>query len=78
MAEPSEDPNKILKETVETVAALNDAFNSLGAMIKSQLTANIVGADDYTKKYVQSLKSNAAGALNSTSKICLDISLEVN
>jgi hypothetical protein len=68
MAEPAEDPNKILKETVETVAALNDAFNSLGAMIKSQLTANIIGADDYTKKYVQSLKSNAASALKELGK----------
>jgi hypothetical protein len=64
----AEDPNKILKETVETVAALNDAFNSLGAMIKSQLTANIIGADDYTKKYVQSLKSDAAGALKELGK----------
>jgi hypothetical protein len=68
MAEPSEDPNKILKETVETVAALNDAFNSLGAMIKSQLTANIIGADDYTKKYVQSLKSDASRALKELGK----------
>jgi hypothetical protein len=68
MAEPAEDPNKILKETVETVAALNDAFNSLGAIIKSQLTANIVGADDYTKKYVQSLKSDASRALNELGK----------
>jgi hypothetical protein len=68
MAEPAEDPNKILKETVETVDALNDAFNSLGAMIKSQLTANIVGANDYTKKYVQSLKSDATSALKELGK----------
>jgi hypothetical protein len=68
MAEPSEDPNKVLKETVETVAALNDAFNSLGAMIKSQLTANIVDADDYTKKYTQSIKSDTTRALNELGK----------
>jgi hypothetical protein len=37
-------------------------------MIKSQLTANIIGADDYTKKYVQSLKSDAAGALKELGK----------
>jgi hypothetical protein len=68
MAEPAEDPNKILKETVETVAALNDAFNSLGAMIKSQLTANIVDADDYTKQYVKSIQSDATRALNGLGK----------
>jgi hypothetical protein len=64
----AEDPNKILKETVETVAALNDAFNSLGAMIKSQLTANIIDADDYTKKYTQSIKSDTTRALNELGK----------
>jgi len=68
MAEPAEDPNKILKETVETVAALNDAFNSLGAMIKSQLTANIIDADNYTKQYVKSIQSDATRALSGLGK----------
>ena len=68
MAESPEDPNKVLKETVETVAALNDAFNSLGAMIKSQLTANLIDADDYTKKYTQSIKSDTTRALNELGK----------
>jgi hypothetical protein len=68
MAEPAEDPNKILKETVETVAALNDAFNSLGAMIKSQLTANIIDADDYTKQYIKSIQSDATRAINDLGK----------
>jgi hypothetical protein len=64
----AEDPNKILKETVETVAALNDAFNSLGAMIKSQLTANIIDADDYTKQYIKSIQSDATRAINDLGK----------
>jgi hypothetical protein len=68
MAEPAEDPNEILKETIETVAALNDAFNSLGAMIKSQLTANIVDVDDYTKKYTQNIKSDTTRAISNLGK----------
>jgi hypothetical protein len=68
MAESPEDVNGSLKETVEIVAALNDAFNSLGAMIKSQLTTNIIDVDDYTKKYTQSIKSDTTRALNSLGK----------
>lgn len=68
MAESPEDINGSLKETVEIVAALNDAFNSLGAMIKSQLTANLIDANDYTKKYTQSIKSDTTRAISNLGK----------
>jgi hypothetical protein len=63
-----QDPNKILQETAETIAALKDAFNSLGAVIKNQLNKNLIDADDYTKQYVKSLRGDAVSALNDLGK----------
>ena len=68
MAEPAEDPNKILKETVETVETLKEAFQNLGALINTQLNKNLIDADDYTKQYVKSLRSDAASALSDLGK----------
>jgi hypothetical protein len=59
-----QDPNKALQETIETVSALKDAFNSLGAVIKAQLTNNIADADDITKILEKTIKSDLTSALN--------------
>jgi hypothetical protein len=63
-----QDPNKILQETAETVSALKDAFNSLGAVIKNQLNKNLIDADDYTKQYIKSLRGDAVSALSDLGK----------
>jgi hypothetical protein len=59
-----QDPNKALQETIETVSALKDAFNSLGAVIKAQLTNNIADADNITKILEKTIKSDLTSALN--------------
>jgi len=61
-------PQDILKEAVETAEILKDAFTSLGATIKSQLTANLMDADDYTKQYIKSLKSGVGSLMSSLGK----------
>jgi hypothetical protein len=63
-----QDPNKILQETAETISALKDAFNSLGAVIKTQLNSNLIDADNFTKQYARSVKSDATRALNELGK----------
>ncbi len=68
MAENLEDTNKQLQETKEIVSALKDAFNSLGAIIKSEIIKNIKDADDFTKQYAKTIKSDAARALNQLGK----------
>ncbi len=59
-----QDPNKILQETIENVAMLKDAFNSLGAVIKSQLSNNIAEADDITKRLEKGIRSDLSNAFN--------------
>ncbi len=59
-----QDPNKIFQETVETVSALKDAFNSLGAVIKAQLNNNITDADDIMKQLGKTIKSDLVSSLN--------------
>lgn len=59
-----QDPNKILQETIENVAMLKDAFNSLGAVIKSQLSNNIAEADNITKILEKTVKSDLTSAFN--------------
>lgn len=63
-----QDPNKILQDTAETISALKDAFNSLGAVIKTQLNNNLIDADNFTKQYARSIKSDATRALNELGK----------
>jgi hypothetical protein len=63
-----QDPNKILQETAETISALKDAFNSLGAVIKNQLNKNLIDADDYTKQYIKSIRGDAVSALSDLGK----------
>jgi hypothetical protein len=63
-----QDPNKILQETAETVSALKDAFNSLGAVIKTQINKNLLDANDFTKEYARTVKSDATRALNELGK----------
>ena len=63
-----QDPNKILQETAETISALKDAFNSLGAVIKTQLNKNLIDADNFTKQYARTVKSDASRALNELGK----------
>ena len=63
-----QDPNKILQETSETVSALKDAFNSLGAIIKTQINKNLLDANDFTKEYARTVKSDATRALNELGK----------
>jgi hypothetical protein len=59
-----QDPNKELQETIESVAMLKDAFNSLGAVIKAQITNNIAEADDVTKILEKTIKSDLTSAFN--------------
>ena len=63
-----QDPNKIFQETAETVSALKDAFNSLGAVIKTQINKNLLDANDFTKEYARTVKSDATRALNELGK----------
>ena len=63
-----QDPNKILQETAETVSALKDAFNSLGAVIKTQINKNLLDANDFTKQYARTVQSDATRALNELGK----------
>ena len=63
-----QDPNKIFQETSETVSALKDAFNSLGAIIKTQINKNLLDANDFTKEYARTVKSDATRALNELGK----------
>ena len=63
-----QDPNKILQETAETVSALKDAFNSLGAVIKTQINKNLLDANDFTMEYARTVKSDATRALNELGK----------
>jgi len=63
-----QDPNKILQETAETISALKDAFNSLGAVIKTQINKNLLDANDFTKEYARTVKSDATRALNELGK----------
>ena len=69
MAESPEDINKKLQETVETVSALKDAFNSLGAVIKTQLSNNITDADDIMKQLGKTIKSDLVSSLNQLGRI---------
>jgi hypothetical protein len=59
-----QDPNKELQKTIESVAMLKDAFNSLGAVIKAQITNNIAEADDITKILEKTVKSDLTSAFN--------------
>ena len=68
MAESPEDINKKLQETSEIVSSLKDAFNSLGAVIKTQINRNLREADDFTKQYARSIKTDATAALNELGK----------
>lgn len=61
-------PEQILRETAETAEMLRDAFTSLGATIKTQLTENLQDADEYTKAYVRSLRAGVGGLMNSLGK----------
>lgn len=61
-------PEQILRETAETAEMLRDAFTSLGATIKTQLTENLQDADEYTKAYVKSLRAGVGGLMNSLGK----------
>jgi hypothetical protein len=59
---------KATKELVETVEILKDSFKSLGIIIKQQVNNNIVDADNFTKAYAKSLKSDITQAFNSLGK----------
>ena len=64
---------KATKELVETVEILKDSFKSLGIIIKQQVNNNIVDADNFTKAYAKSLKSDITQAFNNLGKRSLDI-----
>jgi hypothetical protein len=65
---PSAQDLKNAKEMIETVSALKDAFISLGATIKTKLNQNLVDADEYTKQYVKTLRSDVSSTLISLGK----------
>ena len=59
---------KAAKELAETVEVLKDSFKSLGVIIKQQVNDNIIDADNFTKAYAKSLKSDITQAFNSLGK----------
>ena len=64
---------KATKELVETVEILKDSFKSLGIIINQQVNNNIIDADNFTKAYAKSLKSDITQAFNNLGKRSLDI-----
>jgi len=59
---------EILKETQETAQILKDSFNSLGSTIRTQLTANLTGADAATKQLIKKVKFDLSSAINGLGK----------
>ena len=59
---------EILKETQETAQILKESFNSLGATIRTQLNANLTGADAATKQLIKKVKFDLSSAINGLGK----------
>jgi hypothetical protein len=64
---------KAAKELAETVEVLKDSFKSLGIVIKEQINDNIQDADNFTKAYGRSLKSDITQTFNNLGKRSSDI-----
>lgn len=64
----ADDANKQLSELAETVRILKDSFQSLGNLIKREITDNVRDADRATKDYAKSVASDLNNALKALGK----------
>ena len=62
------DPEKILKETLETVEILKDSFNSLGAIIKNTIKDNLFEVDSNAKLIGRTIANDITKGLSSLGK----------
>jgi len=61
-------PEEILQETQESVAALKDAFDSLGANLRDNLNRNLIDADATTKQLTKKIKFDLTSSINNLGK----------
>jgi hypothetical protein len=61
-------PEEILQETQESVAALKDAFDSLGANLRANLNRNLIDADATTKQLTKKIKFDLTSSINNLGK----------
>jgi hypothetical protein len=65
---PSPEDVKNAKNLLDTVTALQDAFQSISVIIGQQINKNLENTDEFTKRYAKTLKNDIVKNLNSMGK----------